>query len=84
MCCLTESCPMSGRVIKGRCQHLSFDGGTAVCGLIETSPECKEEFGVGTGCCIKARAINSATGIAVDFAGLPGETKIGIVQRAVK
>ena len=84
MCCFTESCPMAGPVVKGRCKYLSFDGPTAVCELIEKSPDHKAEFGVGAGCCIKARAINSATGIAVDFAGLPEETKLGImaVRRA--
>jgi hypothetical protein len=51
--------------------------------LIESSPERKEAFGVGAGCCIKARAINSATGIAMDFAGLPGDMKVGIVRRMV-
>jgi len=80
MCCLAESCPEAGPVKKGRCGHLSFDGATAVCGLMEASPERKADFGVGTGCCIKARAINSATGIAVDFAGLPGDMKVAIVQ----
>lgn len=84
MCCLAESCPAAGPVVKGRCRHLSFDGDTALCALIEADPGRAGEFGVGTGCCIKARAINSATGITVDFASLPGETKVGIVQRMVE
>ena len=83
MCCLAESCPAAGPVIKGRCGHLSFEGRAAVCGLVESSPGRKADFGVGVGCCIKARAINSATGLAVDFAGLPGETKVGLVQRRI-
>ena len=83
MCCLAESCPVSGSVVKGRCRHLSFEGETAVCGLIEADPGRKAAFGVGTGCCIKARAINSASGFTVDFASLPGDLKIAIVQRRI-
>ena len=83
MCCLAESCPASGKVKKGRCEHLFFEGGQAVCGLVAADPGRAEDFGVGAGCCLKARARNSATGIEVDFAGLPGETKIQLAQRAI-
>ena len=83
MCCLSQAC-LKGLLagaspFRERCKFLSFNKNTAICNLIETAN--KEEFGVGADCCIKARAINKATGFTVDFASLPDEFKIELAQR---
>lgn len=85
MCCLAQSCPMGilagASPVKERCKFLSFKWDTAVCSLLEKEPHREEEFGIGTGCCIKASAVNQTTGFTVDFASLPGVFKIEIVRR---
>jgi hypothetical protein len=41
-------------------------------------------FGIGAGCCIKARAKNSETGVEVDFASLDPEVKRNLSRRIGK
>ncbi len=41
----------------------------------ERKKEIEEAFGLGAGCCIKARAVSIALKIATDFAVLPAELK---------
>ena len=76
-CCLHETCPVGQDVYRVRkqdpCPGLFFRaGGEAVCEIAWNHPEI---IGVGQGCCIKARAINSSSGFVVDFSTLAPEWK---------
>lgn len=81
-CCLAEPCPVAMRhhgIGKGQpCPSLQWDGPEALCGLAALIPA--DVLGIGSGCCIKARAI--AGGVAYDFASLPPNLKTGLAQRA--
>ena len=88
-CCLSETCPEGQRVYRvgkhGPCPGLSFEGDMAVCKLIEhgggkSAPDGLEVFifGLGAGCCIKARCIKD--GVTYDFATLPPHFKRSIAQ----
>ena len=70
-CCLHETCPVGqdayGIGKKDPCPGLFFRAGEAVCEIAWEHPEI---IGVGQGCCIRARAINTETGVVVSFADL--------------
>lgn len=97
MCCLSTPCPIAMEyapsAVKGKpCPFLAFAKRLAVCLLMndlirqkpEITNEIMEAFGVGQGCCIKAHAVNSQLGIAVNFADLSDETKRDLVKGELK
>ena len=85
-CCLSEVCP-AGLAVYGikdkhsRCPALDFDGDDAVC--LEVRNRFRKGipvvvFGIGAGCCIKARAFKD--GRQYDFASLP----VGLKRMAAR
>jgi hypothetical protein len=87
-CCISTPCP-AARMLgagPGACPFLHFSGeatkAQAECVLLENSAITKQSLGIGEGCCIKATAVNQATGETADFASLPPQDKRAIVARA--
>jgi len=93
-CCLSETCPAGVEVHNiekyDRCPGLQFDGDTARCQVFTDCMGGTEYlklqndavlklFGVGQGCCIKARAIKDD--VEHDFASLPEELKVWCVRK---
>jgi len=86
-CCLSENCPISvflfdipkyGEV----CPALSFNKkGTSYCRMLEVLDEA-EFFGIGDGCCIKARAY--IQGVEITFADMPPTMKFLAVKQKRK
>jgi hypothetical protein len=92
MCCLSTPCKIAlesvHNAIKNEpCPMLHIDDGIATCKLyiemckIYDAKSLAILFGFDTGCCIKARAINSSTGIQFDYASLSPQQKQNIVAR---
>jgi hypothetical protein len=86
MCCLATPCPIALFNAKGAevnkpcpCLYIGEDG-VAVCDMI--TEENKDLFGVGKGCCISARLIQS--GREVQFADVPEEQKRYIVATILR
>ena len=87
-CCLSETCP-AGAGIYGiskstMCPALTFKDDIATCKLITLTPpmnleDMKRDMGVGTGCCIKARAFKD--GVGYDFAALPKKMKVWCARK---
>ena len=76
-CCLSETCP-AGMEVYGigkhdKCPALRFEKNKATC-LLATA----KMVPVGDGCCILARAFKD--GQVYDFANLPKELKVNVVQ----
>jgi len=83
-----ERCPVIMNLFnikkKGKCSKLYFIGDKANCSLWDMvdedkREEMKEVFGIGDGCCIKARVYKN--GIEYNFAALSSEMKIRAVQQ---
>lgn len=88
-CCIAEVCPMGQKIydipamVKRhvRCPGLKFnDDGEATCEAVThcrnfhiPEDDLKEAFGIGKGCCIKARAFKDDK--EYDFAALPPALK---------
>jgi hypothetical protein len=70
------------------CPGLRFEGDEAVCQLVldlissslsaEKADKIRQLMGIGTGCCIKARAFKD--GKEYDFASLSKEMKVKVVK----
>ena len=85
MCCITEPCPIALQLglaepNQSPCPVLHWNGDESFCEVVTTcdEDEIKEHFGIGKGCCMKATVVRS--GKFVDFASLPKEEKIRIVN----
>ena len=65
---------MAGAPPHGPCPWLELEEpGQAVCGMVRAMPNLAKAFGIGAGCCIKARAYRGDK--IYSFADLPPETK---------
>jgi hypothetical protein len=85
-CCLSETCPV-GQMVYGvgkheTCPGLFFNIDAAVCQIAAQGSREKKLVGVGSGCCIKARAIRD--GVTYDFAALAPEMKRSIVKTTLQ
>lgn len=97
-CCLHTPCPIALEKVTGAvpgkpCPALAFDDESkqTTCmmfvlaiGIVPRMRSTIEEaFGIGAGCCIKARAVNLALKLATDFSILPEEMKwsLSIMKR---
>lgn len=81
-CCLSETCPV-GQLVYGvgkndPCPGLFFHLETAICQIAFQGEKEKKLIGVGSGCCIKARAIQE--GVAYDFASLSPVIKRSVAK----
>lgn len=81
-CCLAVECPVEllafGKRKPGeRCPALSFEGDQATCAMGEVLGP--DTMGFGTGCDTSAKVFRN--GAVADFASLPGEHKILVVQQ---
>lgn len=91
-CCMATPCPVAmleGEDLTGikpelhkPCPFLIHHKGLSLCSLVIAYPKMAKRMGMGEGCCMKGRAMNQETGIAVDWAGLPPEMKREIAARA--
>ena len=80
-CCLSEVCPAGITMYAidkhSKCLALIFDGNEACCRIVRDRTTLGYSsvalFGIGAGCCIKARAYKD--GVQYDFASLPPELK---------
>lgn len=87
-CCIAITCPVAEMlfrpeaIIDGHCPALRSDdaSGTVYCALAIGSDKFKEMLSIGVGCCLRGRAINTETGIEVDYASLPNEVKKKLVS----
>lgn len=71
-CCLSENCPIAQFIFdipkyEKQCPALAFEEGSK-CRMLEVLDE-KEFFGIGDGCCIKARAY--IQGVEFKFCDMP-------------
>lgn len=95
MCCLSKPCPIAvmeygqgAAAVFGpeRCRGLSFDvEGRALCALLGPDPDYakRKAFGVNSGCCIKARAVDRFGGVH-NFASLPDRVKVALAKQQVE
>ena len=94
VCCLATPCPRAFEAIAGAqagqpCPALVMGENGTHCELIRRfirlKPELEstvfEAFGVGSGCCIKARACSTDDGTVAYFSALPGNTKIALGRK---
>ena len=86
-CCLSEVCPAGLAIYRikdkhAECPGLRFDGDDAICLEVADNLACgipvDQSFGIGAGCCIKARAFKD--GRQYDFASLP----VGLKRMAAR
>lgn len=88
-CCISESCPLAiefyGISKKTMCPSLYFDGDNAICnmfvGLLSNGipkDDAEFAFGIGAGCCIKARAFKGDE--IFNFSSLEETVKKAIVR----
>lgn len=87
-CCVFETCPTATNLFglpkNAPCPELIFDGDVAICKPYVVLKDLVDDedlnpvFGIGAGCCIKARCFKD--GVEYDFASLPPETKISVVR----